>query len=347
MAFLRVGGRQGGGMGDHKFARRGMLRAVPAIALAGLVAACAAGSSNPAPVVMRGTGPPGFAEGQSMPPPAAMPRASAQRIVVAHGQSLSGIAHAHHVTEREIIAANHLTPPYKVEAGQHLLIPGMAEGPRPTPLAAAPPAAPLAQNRRPPEIIPLDGPDPGGSKSPPPGTASLTPPSDASPAPAQRPPSEESATEEPRGETASAAPLAHGGRFPWPVRGHVLVGYGVTASGSHNDGINIAAPRGTPVAAVDAGIVAYAGNELRGYGNLVLIKHASGWITAYAHCEELLVKRGDNVGRGQVIAKVGATGGVSEPQLHFELRRGKRAVDPREFLAPAPSAGAAQSAGSG
>jgi murein DD-endopeptidase MepM/ murein hydrolase activator NlpD len=93
------------------------------------------------------------------------------------------------------------------------------------------------------------------------------------------------------------------------------------------------------VTAVDTGVVAYAGNELRGYGNLVLVKHPSGWITAYAHCDELLVKRGDAVHRGQVIAKVGTTGGVGEPQLHFELRRGKRPVDPKEFLAPAPSAG--------
>ena len=131
----------------------------------------------------------------------------------------------------------------------------------------------------------------------------------------------------------------HGGRFAWPVRGRVVAGYGVAAGGSHNDGINIAAPRGTPVAAVDGGTVAYAGNELRGYGNLVLVKHANGWITAYAHLDELLVKQGDRVNRGQVIAKVGATGGVGEPQLHFELRRGKKAVDPREFLAPAPSAG--------
>ena len=135
----------------------------------------------------------------------------------------------------------------------------------------------------------------------------------------------------------------HGGRFSWPVRGPVLTGYGVTSGGAHNDGLNIAAPKGTPVAAIDGGTVAYAGNELRGYGNLVLIKHSNGLISAYAHCEELLVKRGDSVNRGQVIARVGATGGVSEPQLHFELRRGKKPVDPREFLAPAPSAGAATS----
>ena len=99
-----------------------------------------------------------------------------------------------------------------------------------------------------------------------------------------------------RRSRARRAPMAsHGGRFPWPVRGRVLAGYGGTAGGAHNDGINIAAPRGTPVRAVDAGTVAYAGNELRGYGNLVLIKHANGWITAYAHCDELLVKRGDTV----------------------------------------------------
>ena len=99
--------------------------------------------------------------------------------------------------------------------------------------------------------------------------------------------------------------------------------------------------------AVDGGTVAYAGNELRGYGNLVLVKHPSGWITAYAHCQELLVKRGDTVSRGQAIAKVGSTGGVSEPQLHFELRRGKRAVDPREFLTPAPAAGGRKEANAG
>ena len=336
-------------MGKSEFSRHGIIRAVPAIVLAGLVAACAGGPSNPAPVVMRGTAPPGYGEGGPMPPPGAMAGAEARRIVVERGQSLGGIAHAYHVGEREIIAANHLTPPYKIETGQHLLIPGGGPVSRPPPLAAAapaaPPTAPMAQSRPPPEIIPLDGPAPAKSLSPPSGMAGLTPPSEATPA--QRPPSAPSAAMEGRSEIADAAPLPHGGRFAWPVRGHVLAGYGVTASGSHNDGINIAAPRGTPVTAIDAGTVAYAGNELRGYGNLVLIKHASGWISAYAHCEELLVKRGDNVSRGQVIAKVGATGGVSEPQLHFELRRGKHAVDPQQFLAPAPSAGVAQGARSG
>lgn len=137
----------------------------------------------------------------------------------------------------------------------------------------------------------------------------------------------------------AAPPAAHrGGTFLWPVRGHILENYGTGPDGTHNDGINIAAARGAPVQATDAGVVAYAGNELRGYGNLVLIKHPNGWISAYAHCDLILVKTGQKVARGQVIARVGSTGNVSEPQLHFELRRGKRPVDPRDYLAPLPSA---------
>jgi len=310
-------------MGEQTFRRHGIIRAAPAIALAGLVAACAGGPSNPAPVVMRSTAPRVVAEPAVAPAGAALPRGDTRRIVVEHGQSLGVIAHAYHVPTQAIVAANHLTPPYKIAAGQQLVIPGAAETPKPMPppLAAASPAA---QGHPPPEIIPLDG-----------------------PAPAPKAPPEPTAAEAARSEPASAAPLPRGGRYAWPVRGHLLAGYGVTAGGKHNDGINIGAPRGTPVNAVDGGTVAYAGNELRGYGNLVLVKHANGWITAYAHCEELLVKRGDTVTRGQAIAKVGATGGVSEPQLHFELRRGKHAVDPREFLAPAPSAGSKQDANAG
>jgi murein DD-endopeptidase MepM/ murein hydrolase activator NlpD len=332
-------------MGEHKFGRHGIIRAAPAIALAGLVAACAWGAPNPAPVVLKGSAPSFVGEPAIESGPGAFPTAGGQGIVVQHGQSVSIIAHAYHVPERVIIAANHLTPPYKVAAGQHLVIPGGTQPPMQAampppmqpPIAAAPPSAPapapVAQTHQPPEIIPLDGPAPAKSVASPPSTASLTPPSE--------PQAEPGGAEEAHGANLAAAPLPHGGHFAWPVRGHLLASYGVTPSGGHNDGINIAAPAGTPVIAVDGGTVAYAGNELRGYGNLVLVKHPSGWITAYAHCEELLVKRGDTVSRGQTIAKVGSTGGVSEPQLHFELRRGKHAVDPREFLAPAPTAGEA------
>jgi murein DD-endopeptidase MepM/ murein hydrolase activator NlpD len=133
----------------------------------------------------------------------------------------------------------------------------------------------------------------------------------------------------------------HTGRgFAWPVRGSLLAGYGPGANGTQNDGINIAARAGTPVLAANDGVVAYAGNELRGFGNLILLKHADGWTTAYAHCETITVRRGDRVKRGQTIARVGATGAVSEPQLHFELRRGTRALDPQSYLPPISTASA-------
>jgi murein DD-endopeptidase MepM/ murein hydrolase activator NlpD len=105
----------------------------------------------------------------------------------------------------------------------------------------------------------------------------------------------------------------------------------------HNDGINIEAPLGTPVTAAEAGVVAYAGNELRGFGNLLLVRHQGGWMTAYAHNNELLVKRGQKVTRGQMIARVGRTGNVEQPQLHFEIRKGTDAIDPVKFLGAPPN----------
>ncbi len=121
-------------------------------------------------------------------------------------------------------------------------------------------------------------------------------------------------------------------RFAWPVAGRVISSFGPKSGGRHNDGINIAAPAGTPVRAAEDGVVAYAGDELRGYGNLVLLRHADGWVSAYAHNAENLVSRGQTVLRGDVIASVGASGGVTHPQSHFELRRGTEAVDPLPHL---------------
>jgi murein DD-endopeptidase MepM/ murein hydrolase activator NlpD len=128
-------------------------------------------------------------------------------------------------------------------------------------------------------------------------------------------------------ETTSALPT-----FRWPARGKVVTSYGAKTNGKSNDGINIAVPEGTPVKAAEDGVVAYAGNELKGYGNLVLVRHSNGYVTAYAHASELLVKRGDTIKRGQVIAKSGQSGEVGSPQLHFEIRKGSSPVDPLQFL---------------
>jgi len=112
----------------------------------------------------------------------------------------------------------------------------------------------------------------------------------------------------------------------------VITGFGPKGNGQQNDGINVAVPEGTPIKAAEEGVVAYAGNELKGYGNLVLVRHSNGFVSAYAHASELMVKKGDTVRRGQVIARSGATGTVPAPQLHFEIRKGSVPVDPMQFL---------------
>ena len=121
-------------------------------------------------------------------------------------------------------------------------------------------------------------------------------------------------------------------RFLWPAKGPILSDFGSKQNGLHNDGINIAMPPNGPVIAAGDGIVSYAGNGLRGYGNLLLVRHEGGWVTAYAHNSELLVEKGATVRRGQVIAKAGRSGGVAQDQLHFEIRQGAKAVDPKPLL---------------
>ena len=121
--------------------------------------------------------------------------------------------------------------------------------------------------------------------------------------------------------------------FRWPVRGRIIGKFGARGDGTHNDGINLAVPSGTRVKAAGPGIVAYAGSELKGYGNLVLIRHANDWVSAYAHNNKLLVKRGDEIKRGQIIARSGKSGSVEQPQIHFELRKASKPVDPTKYMA--------------
>jgi len=128
-------------------------------------------------------------------------------------------------------------------------------------------------------------------------------------------------------ETTAAMPS-----FRWPVNGRVITAFGPKPSGQQNDGINVSVPEGTPIKAAEDGVVAYAGNELKTYGNLVLVRHSNGYVTAYAHASEIMVKRDDPVKRGQIIAKAGQTGNVAAPQLHFEIRKGSTPVDPAPFL---------------
>lgn len=134
------------------------------------------------------------------------------------------------------------------------------------------------------------------------------------------------------GYRAAMSAQAGTATFIWPAAGRVVSGYGVKANGLRNDGINISASQGAPVYAAASGEVIYAGDRLRAYGNLVLIRHKNGFISTYGHNQRLLVKRGDQVAQGQQIATVGATGNVAQPQLHFELRRNADAIDPMRYL---------------
>jgi len=268
--------------------------------------------------------------------------------VVKQGETLYSIARIHQVGAREIVRLNHLGPPYTITPGQTLYLPARDEPAQAVQVAArpadpAPKAGTVPQNAKPPAgqitARELEPPPRAAEPAPPvqtnkpkapaPAASLPSPPAQVAkkatgPRPPRRPASAQSA--------AIPKPPARSGTFLWPVRGRVISGFGPKAKGVHNDGINIAAPRGTPIKAAENGVVAYSGDELRGFGNLVLIRHADGYMTAYGHTADLLVKRGQTVRRGQTIAKVGTSGAVSSPQLHFEIRKKKRALDPQRYL---------------
>ena len=228
-----------------------------------------------------------------------------QRIhTVEAGNTVYGISRTYGVDLSELVRLNDIAQPYTIAVGQRLILPTASGGQVAS--AASAPAQPA----------PLDA----GDSQP---MAPETAPSVAAPAAPQAIPA-----------AIPTPPARSGGKFLWPVEGRLLSVYGPTADGLHNDGLNIEAPAGTPVLAAENGVVAYAGNELRGFGNLLLIKHSDGWVTAYAHTASFLVERGQSVTRGQQIATVGRSGSVDRPQLHFEIRKGSRAIDPREMLGP-------------
>ncbi len=261
--------------------------------------------------------------------------------VVKPGDTLRAIAQHYGTTPADLARINNLTAPaYIIKVGQRLTLPGTAQAvtSSPEPLAAK-------ADRRPPTVQsqPLTE-----SPSPSPIEDRSAPASQPAPAPspqprapiqveAQQPAPIPVAARSGAGKPAEAyAPLteppALRGGFAWPARGKLLARFGVMGKGQHNDGINIEVPRGAPIRAAADGVVAYAGNELRGFGNMLLIKHSDGWMSAYAHNDELMVRRGDTVKRGQVVAKAGASGNVRSPQLHFELRKNGDAVDPQRHL---------------
>ncbi|MGY2906454.1 peptidoglycan DD-metalloendopeptidase family protein [Bradyrhizobium sp. URHC0002] len=237
--------------------------------------------------------------------------------VVNRGDTLISIARRNNVPVAELAKANNLDQSAKLSLGMKLTVPGSrsaAAAPVAQPVVAAS-AQPVAPVAAPVTKMALAGGPPQSAR-----LASAT---------------TNVVEEKPVVEAASVKSSEATGALPtfrWPVRGKVITSYGAKTNGKSNDGINLAVPEGTPVKAAEDGVVAYSGNELKGYGNLVLVRHSNGYVTAYAHASELMVKRGDTIKRGQIIAKSGQSGEVGSPQLHFEIRKGSSPVDPLQFL---------------
>jgi murein DD-endopeptidase MepM/ murein hydrolase activator NlpD len=267
---------------------------------------------------------PRAAAAASLPPPpahAAIPLStsagnSAQTLLptppvytVASGDTLGRVAHRYRVSVREIAVANGIAPDTPLKVGTRLTIPvGTPAG---APPGRPQPGAPMVAQATPPRMY-APAAAPGKLAS------SETAANVHLASPVETP-------------SAEAGPNGAPG-FRWPVRGRIVNNFGARVNGSPSDGIDLAVPEGTQVRAADDGVVAYAGNELKGYGNLVLVRHSNGFVTAYANGSELLVKRNDQVHKGQVILKSGQTGNAASPQLHFEVRKNSAPVDPMQFL---------------
>lgn len=240
--------------------------------------------------------------------------------VIESGESLYTVARRYNVTAQAIIQANGFSSPDKIYVGQKIVIPGKAStlaalGPKPsateTVQALAPAEQPLA---KPVAVASLDT----QAKTPAATVKPLAPAADA-------PVAEAKPLEQPKTEPV----LSGADKFRWPVSGRVITDF----ANSKGTGINIEAPEGTAVRAAENGQVIYAGSGVEGYGNLILIRHPNGYVSAYAHLKDMNVAKGTVVNRGDNIGTAGKTGGVAKSQLHFELRKGATPVDPIPLLA--------------
>lgn len=265
---------------------------------------------------MTGAGSEGIAMENDLAPPYTLHPGQQLRIPagryhrVAAGETGIGIALAYGVDWGEVVTINALAEPYILRVGQRLRLPASARPLTPEQVDVAARAAAFR--------LDIDDIMTGSQ----PALAARTRPAAASAAP--RAPV----------TTAIAPPAAFSGRFQWPLQGKLIARFGPLAPGKVNDGINIAAARGTPIHAAAAGVVAYAGDQIAVYGGLILIDHGGGWMSAYGHAAKIDVQRGQAVKAGEVIGLAGATGQVQSPQLHFQLRKNRIPVDPMKQLPP-------------
>lgn len=252
-----------------------------------------------------------------LPPP--------QEYRVREGDSLYTVSRLFGVNSSEVAKMNRINAPYTLRTGQVLRLPSVArkmESIKPGAGAAAqqafvPPRVPSVQGQ-------VLAPPPSSAHALGNGSVSLASPASS---PLSGPVKAPSAKVIP-----ASVPPRSGAVFMRPVSGPIVSEFGPKKSGLHNDGVNIKAAKGTPVRAAENGVVAYAGNELKGSGNLVLLRHEGQWITAYGHMDSIAVTRGAAVRKGETIGTVGTTGSVAAPQLHFEVRRGTEALNPVNYM---------------
>lgn len=266
-------------------------------------------------------------------------RSNASAVVVRKGDTLYSISRAHDVPIREVIELNNLTPPYTLKIGQTIKLPQakyhiVAKGDTLYNISKRynvdMPTLSHTNNLQAPFTLKI------GQKLLLPGSIVTK---------NQTPVSTQTATYSPQKTASKTSNTAKSSttsyvqpstvrkqKFAWPVKGQIISKFGPIAKGRNNDGINIKAAKGSIVKAADSGTVAYAGNELKGFGNLILIKHSDGWVTAYAHNDTIKVRKGQQVTKGTPIATVGTSGGVTQPQLHFETRAGKKALNPLSYM---------------
>src|SRR5260370_15216180 len=227
--------------------------------------------------------------------------------------TVESVSKRYGVPGQTITDRNGLIPPYTLGPGQSLQLPSARFVPDATggPTTATAPG-PVKRESLPP---------PGQSEPP----RSAAPPAAGQPTPLSPAAAESSVT----------VPATPPPRLAWPIKGKILASYGAAAGGQKNDGIDIQADPGAPVKAADGGTVVYVGSEVAHLGNLVLVQHPGGYITAYGNNEAVLVKKGEEVKKGETIAKAGSSGGATSPRLHFEVRRGgSRTIDPTTVLPP-------------
>lgn len=250
-------------------------------------------------------------------------RVKLREITVVAGDTLYSLSRKYSVPVNDLAVMNNISAPFALSVGQKLKVPDLASAPvRAVASAPAVKSAPVATHAQSKYGTPPATPKVAEKTNVPKSIAKGAQPVKHT---------QQKISSDPNKKLPSIAARSSS-KFSWPVRGKILSHYGAKSGGLFNDGINIGASRGTAVKAAENGVVAYAGNEVKGMGNLVIIQHSGGWMTVYAHMDSMSVRRGARVSVGQKIGTVGATGKVDQSQLHFEIRKGTKAYNPSSYL---------------